>query len=385
MSVKSVKYLFKYVYKGHDCANIQVTETEEITHNEVSHYLDTRWVSAPEAIWRLSEFEMHAQSHSIIRLPIHLPNQQQVYFQQGDEEAAVDRASHQETMLTAWFKLNQEDDTAVQYRYPDIPMHFVFHKTSKQWKPRKRGQEKIISRMYSVSAADSERFFLRILLLHVNGATSFQMLRTVNGAVSDTFKEACRQHHLLADDTEWNNAMEEASAFQMPRQLRGLFSTIISACEPGDPLQLWNNHKAAMIEDYIRTNIMAVAENLALQDIENVLVQTGKSCAALGLPAPVNVTFNEDIPDIAEEADIGARNMLLLNEEQQIMTNQVLQAVHEVINGAAPACRAFYLDGPGGSGKTMVYNTLVSYLRGNGLKVNIKSFIANINASILLN
>ncbi|XP_064641931.1 uncharacterized protein LOC135496501 [Lineus longissimus] len=39
-SIKSVKYLFKYVYKEHDSANVQVTQTDEITHDEVHTFIE---------------------------------------------------------------------------------------------------------------------------------------------------------------------------------------------------------------------------------------------------------------------------------------------------------------------------------------------------------
>ena len=42
ISIKSVKYIFKYVYKGHDCANIEVQETGQLCHDEVSTFLDAR-------------------------------------------------------------------------------------------------------------------------------------------------------------------------------------------------------------------------------------------------------------------------------------------------------------------------------------------------------
>ena len=97
MSIKSVKYLFKYVYKGHDCINLEVSE--KYNHDEVKSYLDARWVTAPEATWRVSEYEMHVKSHTIIRLPVHLPGQQNVNFRSGTKDEAAERGT--ETHLTA--------------------------------------------------------------------------------------------------------------------------------------------------------------------------------------------------------------------------------------------------------------------------------------------
>ena len=52
-SIKAVKYLYKYTYKGPDRACL------EHAHDEVADYLDSRYVGAPEAAWRLLEFELH--------------------------------------------------------------------------------------------------------------------------------------------------------------------------------------------------------------------------------------------------------------------------------------------------------------------------------------
>jgi hypothetical protein len=72
-SIKSVKYLFKYVYKEHDCANIEFREklpdeTILVNRDEVKAFLDARYVSASEAMHRILQLNMHDQSHSIIRL-----------------------------------------------------------------------------------------------------------------------------------------------------------------------------------------------------------------------------------------------------------------------------------------------------------------------------
>ena len=43
-SIKSVKYLFKYVYKGYDAANIVIEETSDSTtvnQNEIKNFIDT--------------------------------------------------------------------------------------------------------------------------------------------------------------------------------------------------------------------------------------------------------------------------------------------------------------------------------------------------------
>uniref|UniRef100_A0A914VC87 Helitron helicase-like domain-containing protein n=1 Tax=Plectus sambesii TaxID=2011161 RepID=A0A914VC87_9BILA len=88
-SVKSIKYLFKYVYKGHDRANVELRQSARGEYDEISMFLDARYVSLSEAIWRLLEFRLHGQSHTIIRLPIHLPNFQSVFFIEGREQEAL--------------------------------------------------------------------------------------------------------------------------------------------------------------------------------------------------------------------------------------------------------------------------------------------------------
>jgi hypothetical protein len=98
---------------------------------------------------------MHDISHAIIRLAVHLPEEQIVYFEQGKEIEALEAASPKETTLTAWFKLNLRDSSARQYLYTDIPGHYVFELNS--WQTRKK-QMNIISRMYTVSLNEAERY-----------------------------------------------------------------------------------------------------------------------------------------------------------------------------------------------------------------------------------
>ena len=50
-------------------------------------------MSAPEAMWRLSEYHMHEQSHTITSLAVHLPDLQRLYFRAGEEAEAAWRLS----------------------------------------------------------------------------------------------------------------------------------------------------------------------------------------------------------------------------------------------------------------------------------------------------
>src|SRR5206468_658983 len=79
-SITAVKYLYKYIYKGHDRASVSVESEGPRVVNEVKEYLDARYVSAPEACWRIFEFGLHLTKPSVIRLPIHEPNKQAVTF-----------------------------------------------------------------------------------------------------------------------------------------------------------------------------------------------------------------------------------------------------------------------------------------------------------------
>jgi len=96
--------------------------------------------------------------------------------------------------------------------------------------------------------------------------------------------DACLRLHLLDDDSEWDKALEEASVFQMPRQLRSLFVTICIQCTPSEPALLWQRHKAMLAEDFARTVGEQEGEQLALREICEILTWNNKNYSDLHLP-----------------------------------------------------------------------------------------------------
>ena len=56
-SIKSVKYLYKYVYKDPDCVSMEVRPGPN--YDVVQQYIDTRWVCALEVCWKIFSFPMY--------------------------------------------------------------------------------------------------------------------------------------------------------------------------------------------------------------------------------------------------------------------------------------------------------------------------------------
>ena len=291
-------------------------------------------------MWRLSEYNMSSKSHTVYRLPVHLPQEQAVYFTPGREEEALER-SH-ETKLTAWFKLNQHSTEANQYHYQEIPLHYTYQANKKVWSARKINTTKTIARMYAINPQAGEVFWLRTLLLHVPGATSFEYLRTVDGTVLPTFKDACLQLSLIEDDMQWDATLSEASLFQMPRQLRFLFATICIHCQPADPLTLWNNYQASLTEDFSRTHDSHAAAQLALADINTILMEFRFTTESFNLPP---VQSPSPLCTVMESHSFDVLPFDALNPQQ----SAVIQAVLQAVDSPPDTYKAFFVDGPGGS------------------------------------
>ncbi|KAK4516577.1 uncharacterized protein ATC70_011551 [Mucor velutinosus] len=256
--VNSVKYIYKYIYKGHDRAQVYTGSSAQDDHqDEIKKLLDARYVSESEACWRIMSFPMHKEYPSTQRLDIHLENDRRVYFNENESSDQVLNRTLPETTLTAWFKYNlenPEDNEAKQTLYPDFCEKYVFYKQQnpRVWKPGRSGFGGAIGRVYAVSPKDIEKYHLRILLYRIPGATSFTYMRTYNGRVYPSYQATARAMGLLQDDNnEWNDTMSEASTTMSPQKIRQLFCILLSFCDVSDPFQLWLNHRLHLAEDYL--------------------------------------------------------------------------------------------------------------------------------------
>ncbi|XP_010687521.1 uncharacterized protein LOC104901629 [Beta vulgaris subsp. vulgaris] len=365
--IEAVKYLYKYVYKGHDKISFNVVRKGGVdTIDEIEHYQSWRWVSACEASWRIFGFDLFEMHPPVMPLPVHLPNMQTVQVRPHEQlDSIVLNDKRSRTPLTAFFKANATIEGAQNYLYGEFTEHYRWDLSSKEWVKRKN-KVIVIGRLTFVGPTEGERYFLRLLLLNVRGPRSFEDLLTVDGYRCASFQEAAIKLRLLEEDDAIDKCLAEACEVQMPPAICRLFSTVLIFCQPSDPNALWLKYYAALSEDFSHKfpNFPEKVRHLTARAVEQYLEAMGKSLKAFGLE---HLQGQEDdelrrTKDIVDALDapipqdcIDCRSKL--NSAQQKAFDVIIHHVKQRKPGA------FFIDGPGGTGKTFLYNALYAEVR----------------------
>jgi ATP-dependent DNA helicase PIF1 len=198
---------------------------------------------------------------------------------------ALHRPSAEKSMLTKYFETDRKDADARDILYRDFPEHYTWNSKDKFCKKRVRECIFQVGRIVQAHPGEGERYYLRVLLNHVAGATSFTDLRIVDNVEYATFREAVEKRGLIEGDNAWEDALSEATIYAMPQSLRRLFATILVFGEPSNVAGLWEKDKDAMGEDYARDNpCQKSVEQLVLINIRDMLRSMGKSIKKFPLP-----------------------------------------------------------------------------------------------------
>ncbi|KAH7482044.1 ATP-dependent DNA helicase PIF1 [Phytophthora ramorum] len=404
--ISAVKYLYKYVYKGSDKAVLTVEavhaggELPRQEPNEILRFLTARYISPVEACIRLLDFLFQGKTHAVTQLTVHVEDAQTVFFRATeDPERVLGRGNH--TMLTRFFELCASDELENQIAktmlYQDIPKEFRWMGNTKCWVRRKRYQA-AIGRMVHVSPRDMERFYLRLLLCHRRGPRSFEDLRTVDGVLCPTYRDAAEHAGYLENDSEWVLCLSEAAEFQMPYQLRQLFATILVYSAPTDAQGLWDQFFKDLSLDYDYRNRemldpfkTSVVTFDTLKSIQDLLSVSGYSVQDFDLPrlsefprlVLESVLQNNLIRRELTGYDASVLEQIVseedhLNEEQRLTYDQITQAVEDPQEGR----KLFFVDGPGGTGKSTLLRNILAKVRLSG-KIAIAVASSGI-ASLLL-
>ncbi|XP_019160736.1 PREDICTED: uncharacterized protein LOC109157292 [Ipomoea nil] len=349
---RSIKYLFKYVNKGHDRVTAEFYKTTSDEENgkaidEINMYYDCRYISPCEAVWRLFGFDIQLRAPSVERLSFHLPNQQSVIFADDDPvENIVNKPTIAQSMFLEWFEANKTFPDARELTYVEMPTRFVWRKI-------------------------------------------YEDIRTVNGVHYDSFRDACYARGLVDDDNEYVDAIDEASHWASADQLRRLFVTLLMSSCMGKPEIVWyvvwphlsddaqfHVRKQLHNRDFVLTESHKM--NFALVEIEKLLSIYGKSLKDYPeMPtanfAALNVILNRFIQeelayDSVEQEKENQDLVRQLTEEQKVIYNEVLTDIDRQAGGL------FFVYGYGGTGKTFLWRALFSALRSKSeIVLNVAS------------
>ncbi|XP_037931270.1 uncharacterized protein LOC119666067 [Teleopsis dalmanni] len=345
-SVKSIKYICKYVHKGSDMAVFAVQNINE--NDEITRYQMGRYISSNEAIWRIFGFQIHERDPAVIHLSIHLENGQGVYF---NEQNAIERAlTAPKTTLTEFFELNKEQNifgqNARTLLYSEVPTYFKWNKTLKKWQPRKRG----------VAVNGYPGLFSANTLGRL-----YTYLRTVNGQLHNIYHAPCGELQLLESDNHWDITLRDAVLSSFPNQIRQLFTILLTTYFPNNPKELWEKYKCSMSEDILHrhrttnhdSNIQFNREiyNEALIMIEDLcLLISNQPLKLLGLYSPNRLATDLFNNDMQRE----------LQYQQKLIYDRVSNAI------AAKEGGFFFLYAPGGTGKTFLISVILAKVRMQG-------------------
>jgi hypothetical protein len=348
-SISVVKYMFSYIYKGTKTTSAAVRNA----HDEIQLFSDGRITSAAEAMWHVLGFETHKQWPTVQRLGCGLPNDPEVQFDGAQQPAEIEEAAanalEAPSHLKSWFKLNAIDAFARTLTYLDIPTHYVWDQSNRQWTRRKH-KMRVLGRMHPVDPTSREAWALRVLLLHSRGCVSADDIRTVCGEERATFWEAAVAAGLMDDDLEYHKCLRTNQL--SPPSLRSVFLIIVTKCQPRDPMALLKAFFVELTVDFAGNNQQKLA-CLYQYIVDNV----DSRLESLGLDAPpdsVNVlgttAFLESFVSNPPVSHVEAA----LNVEQQRVHDAVLQDIECAVG------TIFVLTAPAGTGKTFVINQILA-------------------------
>ncbi|KAG7594947.1 P-loop containing nucleoside triphosphate hydrolase [Arabidopsis thaliana x Arabidopsis arenosa] len=410
----SIKYLFKYINKGPDMVTVivepinqpktgetstgstatgdtattaQEPDSNEKKKDEIKDWFDCRYVSASEAVWRIFKFPIQHRSTPVLKLSFHVEGKQSVYFDPKSQIADVlDRVSNEDSQFMAWLTLNRKNAVgkngkrARELLYAEIPAYFTWDGKNKQFKKRSRGWA--LGRINYVPRKMEDEYYLRVLLNIVRGPQSYDDIKTYQGVVYPSYKEACFARGILDDDQVYIDGLIELGQHSFAPVLRNFFAMMLLSMSLARPEHVWSETWHLLAEDILAmkkaeynnpelTLTEAQIKNYTLQEIEKIMLFNGGTLEAFEhFPKPTREGIDNSNRLIVDELRYNIESNLVeqhaewrdkLTPEQRGVYNEITGAVFNGLGGV------FFVYGSGGTGKTFIWKTLAAAIRSRGL------------------
>ncbi|CAG8554512.1 13357_t:CDS:10 [Gigaspora margarita] len=244
-----ISYLYKYIYKGPDCAivNIHMEENEPEIIDEINDYLNA-----------YEQIIVHGNKNNNLSML-------QRYFLH---------------LINSEFNNLTYCEYNELYNFKYIEQSFDRNKLlpDTYLEERLEGYRQCIVKPYKQNHIHITR--MNIICPSVD-------LRTVNNILHTTFQDAARALGLLEKTTEYKQCFSEAISYNCTlAQLCLLFCRLI--IEGMAAQNMWQNYREQLLADYTSKHANMQGENEALTWITDFLEEHGIKITQMGLPQPPN-------------------------------------------------------------------------------------------------
>lgn len=400
----------KYIHKGPDYVDYRFVDGaeddrpesfEEAAQISADAYIKGRYLSATEAFWRISGYELTIKEPSVARLGVHTQGQNRAQFNgRGVPRSSASTliryflrpAEFADLRYVEYFEQTVARSATAEQLRQDNPQalpegcYLEQSHPDQNFKPQviSRRQRRVkIARVKAVRPGSGEEFYIRQLLLH-KPASGFRDLRTTGQGTParmthPTFQAAATFLGLFEDQDEASLALQEAIDLrQEPRSLRHLFCLLIIDGAPAQ--RLWDDNRRALSADFVPRGTaapseqeLAMADNAAMASIAETLYRLGTSPVEYGLRLMDNDRPEEVAAELA--AFLSRRHVFRdrcdqarerFNPEQRELYNKALRMIENPGEE-----RLLLIQGRAGRGKTFVIHAVIDRMRSLGQVVAV--------------
>ncbi|CAI9287698.1 unnamed protein product [Lactuca saligna] len=223
------------------------------------------------------------------------------------------------SLLLGWFENNKWDKGGLDLTYGACPSKYVWNKRVKRWKLRERITLHAIGQIAFVHPSDGELFYIRMLLFHQKVCKSNEDVSTVYNRLHPNFRSAFDALDLIGDDKEWLLAFTQLVLLEVEKVLR--------SCTPSKSVTEFN---LSLPSDHVETFFQN------------------------------RLRLDETSYDREELSNQHIIMVSRLNSEQLNIYNVFVSAINDGNQVM------FFIYRHGGTGKTFLWTTLLSYFRSIG-------------------
>ncbi|KAL1321121.1 hypothetical protein AAHE18_14G105700 [Arachis hypogaea] len=283
-------------------------------------HMNVEYISPCEAVWRIFAYPIHSREPVVQRLSFHLSCRNPILYEDGEDiDDILSKLGIDQSMFTAWMDAKNSYSEAKE----------------------KCGYT--IGRLYYVPPTCP---------------TNYDQIKSANGVIHNSFRDACFALGLLNDDREYIETIKEASCWGLGDYLRKLFTVMLMSNSVSRPEHVWEE-TWKLLSDDILYNERKLSKNLGSPLILKIQLKT-RCLYEIEMILQDNRKSLKEYPHMPfPECFV----RLKFQNEQQGVFKKIVEADSKENGGV------FFVYGHGRICKTYLLTVLTSFLRSQGMIV----------------